>query len=265
MEDNKPELKKKIRSMLHLDFILPEDLPNIDLYMDQVTRYMDEMLGGNKRNEEDKVLTKTMINNYTRNHLVPPPNNKKYSREHIIQLIYIYYLKNVLSISDIQHLAECTEEKAFSEEKMSEIYNIIYELEKPQYFNIEASTLKAAALVDKKFDEEDDSELRRMAFIYLLGYDIFSKKRLIERLIDEMVEERYRTEEIKKAQEIETEKKKKAAARKAAAKKAASKKAAQKKTAARKTAAHKTTVNNSAVKKKTADNRQSGTAKNPKE
>ncbi len=250
MEEKQLEMKKKIRSMLHLDFILPEDLPNIDLYMDQVTKYMDEKLGGNKRNEEDKVLTKTMINNYTRNHLVPPPDKKKYSRAHIIQLIYIYYLKNVLSISDIQRLAEATEENFLSGEKMSEIYNAIYELERPQYFNIEASTLKAASLVEKKFPAETDGELNKMAFIYLLGYDIFSKKRLMERLIDEMVEER---EAAEKEEEARKEAAKKEAAREQARKRAAGKKPAAKKAAAgKKPAAKKPETNKTAAAKKPA-------------
>jgi len=189
MDNETLELKRKIRSMLRLDFILPEDIPEIELYMDQVTQFMDQHLGKNKRSEEDKVLTKTMINNYTRNHLVPPPNKKKYSKEHLIQLIYIYYLKNVLAIGDIQKLVEPLQEEYPSAEKMSEIYEAIYELEKPWYFSIEAETLKAAALVEKKLPEEKNPYLNKMAFIYLLAYDMFSKKRLIENLIDEMVEE----------------------------------------------------------------------------
>ena len=203
MDDEQRELKKKLRSKLRLDFILPDDLPDIELYMDQVTRFMDQYLEKNKRSEDDKVLTKTMINNYTRNHLVPPPEKKRYSREHLILLIYIYYLKNVLSISDIQKLLEPLQEEFASPEKMTRIYEDIYELEKPWYFTIEQSTLKAASLVEKKFPEAEEEGLNKLAFIYLLAYDMFSKKRLIETLIDEMVQE----SEEKKAQEAERQRK----------------------------------------------------------
>ena len=206
MDDEQRELKKKLRSKLRLDFILPEDLPEIELYMDQVTRFMDQYLGKNKRSEDDKVLTKTMINNYTRNHLVPPPEKKRYSREHLILLIYIYYLKNVLSISDIQKLLEPLQEEFASPEKMTRIYEDIYELEKPWYFTIEQSTLKAASLVEKKFPESEEADLNKLAFIYLLAYDMFSKKRLIETLIDEMTHD----SEEKKALEAERQKKAKA-------------------------------------------------------
>ena len=96
-------LQKKLVS---IDYIKTEDIPNIGLYMDQVTTFMDEQLEACKRYEDDKILTKTMINNYTKNKLLPPSNKKKYSREHIFLLIMIYYLKSILSISDIQSLLE---------------------------------------------------------------------------------------------------------------------------------------------------------------
>lgn len=95
------EFEKQLEEWMKLDYVLPEDLPNIELYMDQVTTFLEEQLKNTKRFEEDKIFTKTMINNYTKNHLLLPSNKKKYSRNHMILLIYIYYLKNFLSISDI--------------------------------------------------------------------------------------------------------------------------------------------------------------------
>ena len=76
------------------------DLPNIDLYMDQVTSFMDDHLEHSKRYPEDKILTKTMINNYAKNHLLPPPEKKKYSKDHMIILILccFSYLSTILKI-----------------------------------------------------------------------------------------------------------------------------------------------------------------------
>ena len=83
------------------DVIEIEDIPNIDLYMDQVTTFMDNGLAQYKRYEQDKILTKTMINNYTKAKIFPPPVKKKYSRTHLMLLIMIYHLKSILSIKDI--------------------------------------------------------------------------------------------------------------------------------------------------------------------
>ena len=96
-----------------LSYVHPGDVPNIDLYMDQVTTFMDEQLASTKRYPDDKILTKTMINNYTKNNLLPPPVKKKYSREHLLLLVFIYYFKNILSIKDIETILAPLTEKYF--------------------------------------------------------------------------------------------------------------------------------------------------------
>ena len=57
-----------------------EDVPDIDLYMDQVTTLLNSKFEAFKRNDDDKLLTKTMINNYAKFHLLPSPKKKKYSK-----------------------------------------------------------------------------------------------------------------------------------------------------------------------------------------
>ena len=69
-------LESILESLNRIDYIRPEDVPNIDLYMDQVTTFMDRQLESSKRYEEDKILTKTMINNYAKNNLLPPPEKE---------------------------------------------------------------------------------------------------------------------------------------------------------------------------------------------
>ena len=82
------EFEKQLEEWMKLDYVLPEDLPNIELYMDQVTTFLEEQLKNTKRFEDDKIFTKTMINNYAKNNLLPAPNKKKYSKEHILLLIF---------------------------------------------------------------------------------------------------------------------------------------------------------------------------------
>ena len=73
-------LESILESLDRVDYIRPQDIPDIQLYMDQVTTFMDTHLASTRRYPEDKILTKTMINNYAKNNLIPPPEKKKYSR-----------------------------------------------------------------------------------------------------------------------------------------------------------------------------------------
>jgi hypothetical protein len=94
-----------------------EDIPDIDLYMDQVTSYMDSVLDNAKIDEEDKILTKTMINNYVKAKIIEKPNKKKYTKNQIMELIMIYHLKNIIPISDIDNLLKYEKERLVTREK----------------------------------------------------------------------------------------------------------------------------------------------------
>ena len=111
------------------DYIHPDLLPDIALYMDQVTTFMDEHLKNTKRYPDDKILTKTMINNYAKNDLLPAPEKKKYSKEHLLLLTFIYYYKSFLSINDIQTLLKPITDNYFhsdSDLNLERIYEDIY-------------------------------------------------------------------------------------------------------------------------------------------
>lgn len=103
---NKEEVKDIIKKEANEEKIQLEDMPEIDLYMDQVIQLFENKLASNKRNEDDKVLTKTMINNYAKAKLLMTIKNKKYSKEHLILMSFIYEFKGVLSISDIKLLLD---------------------------------------------------------------------------------------------------------------------------------------------------------------
>ena len=84
------------------------ELPEIDLYLDQVVNYLEKYLAQYSASKEDKIITKTMINNYVKQGIMPAPEKKKYSRAHIAYLIVICILKQVYSISDIGKLISLT-------------------------------------------------------------------------------------------------------------------------------------------------------------
>ena len=186
-----------VTDVLHrIDYIKPEDLPNIDLYMDQVTTFMDSQLEASKRYPEDKILTKTMINNYAKNNLIPPPEKKKYTKEHILCLIFIYYFKNILSISDIQRILNPITDKYFgkgsSEMSLEDIYKEVFGLEHQETLNIMKDLAKKFNTSMKTFEgmEGEDAEfLRTFSFICMLSYDVYLKKTIIERIVDQMLHE----------------------------------------------------------------------------
>lgn len=195
------EIKDLLKDWEKLDYINPKDIPTIELYMDQITTFMDKKLSGNKRHEEDKILTKTMINNYSKNDLLPPSDKKKYSKDHIILLIYIYYLKNFLSINDIQTLLQPMTEQYFQKENgltMSDIYSDLFDLEKKYGVHVRESIEEVYETAASTFGENDD-DLKTFAMITMLSYDIYAKKQVIERLIDSLQPDQTTKAELKEA------------------------------------------------------------------
>ena len=170
------------------------DIPNIDLYMDQITTFMDTHLADSRRYPDDKIMTKTMINNYTKNHLLPPSVKKKYSREHIFLLLLIYRLKNMLSITDIQSILEPLTTEYFPENKetglsLKEIYDKLLSETSERHPGIEEQILtdwenSRDSFADHSLSEEDTQYLDDLVFIYKLCYDIYVRKQAIEKIID---------------------------------------------------------------------------------
>ena len=175
-------LSSILESLDRIHHIKLEDIPNIELYMDQVTTFMEHNLKSSLRNPEDKILTKTMINNYAKNDLLPPPVKKKYSREHIIMLIFIYYLKNILSINDIQTVLNPITDKYFGNKdgyNMEDIYKEIFDMEKEESTKVLKEFTKKYQIAKntfKEYPEEDQELLQTFSFICLLSFDIYIKK-----------------------------------------------------------------------------------------
>ena len=206
-----------LKKLVKLNYIKPGDVPNIDLYMDQVTTFMDEHLSDIKRHEDDKILTKTMINNYTKNNLLPPPVKKKYSKEHIYVLTFIYYLKNILSISDIQKLLNPLTDKFFNTDgvpALDTIYKEIYDMEKLQLEALPQDVLGKTELSKQAFcdveNEEDKDFLQLFMLVCLLAPQAALTRpcllRYIESLIDDYTAKKASSDKPKTKEEIKEEK-----------------------------------------------------------
>ena len=80
------------------------DIPAIDLYLDQILSLFADAQGRGASHFAERQLTKTMINNYSKDGLIMPVKGKKYTKEHIVQMLLVYSLKNTLSMTEIKRV-----------------------------------------------------------------------------------------------------------------------------------------------------------------
>lgn len=203
-EDDKSVFRSILDHISGMDYIKPEDLPNIDLYMDQVTTFMEDQLASTKRHEDDKILTKTMINNYAKNDLLPPPVKKKYSKEHVLLLIFIYYYKGIIPMNEIQTLLKPLTDRYFQNGQifdLESVYKEVVVLEKKQLEDLKKDVVEKFRRAEDSFTEvtgEEQEFLQKFALICLLSFDVYMKKMIVEQLVADLAD-------TMKAQEPEKE------------------------------------------------------------
>ena len=168
-----------------------EEIPKIDLYIDQVIQLFDTGFSEMKRNPEDKILTKTMINNYAKGKLFYPVTNKKYSRNHVMLISLIYQMKSALSINDVKSVLAGINEKAAQKEiDLSAFYESYLEI---QQSNDEHFKESLAQQVDKVQGQsfvtgDDQEEINKVLLIASLVHMSNLYRRAAEILVDEMAE-----------------------------------------------------------------------------
>lgn len=198
MKTNEERLQDLLDYLGNLSHVKSEEIPDIDLYMDQVTTFMDSHLRDMRRHPEDKVLTKTMINNYAKNNLLPPPIKKKYSKDHMLMLVFIYYFKSLLSFNDIEELFRPITSKHFSGQasglSLEDIYDEVFSLEAGEMQNLKDDVAAKFARAQERFadapvEEEDGDYLKLFAFICELSFDVYLKTQMIEMIADQLREE----------------------------------------------------------------------------
>ncbi len=201
--DKNDLLNSILASIARIDYVKSKDIPNIDLYMDQVTSFMEKELKSSKRYPEDKILTKTMINNYAKNDLLPPPIKKKYSKEHLMVLTFIYYFKSILSIKDIETLLGPINEKYFHANEglnVTDIYDEVCAFEKERTDLLQQDIINVFEQTQKTFLDapaEDRDLLQFFSLICMLSLDVYVKKQIIEKMID-LVDDTFETHKEKK-------------------------------------------------------------------
>lgn len=185
-------IKKLIDSITTYDEIKLSDIPCVDLYMDQVTTLFNDKLKSFKRDENDKLLTKTMINNYTKAKILMSAKNKKYTKQHIILLILTYNLKQMLSINDIHDFfAPILKNVILKDENcniLDGIYSSFLEMKTEEMDNFKKNIFSKINLIKEKDfstkDKSDNELIKLMLLVLMLNNEATLLKRMSEKLID---------------------------------------------------------------------------------
>jgi hypothetical protein len=188
---SKDDILNLVDELSLLDDLKPSDIPDMNLYMEQVTTLIEDKLGHLKRSDDDKLLTKTMINNYTKSGILMPPKNKKYSKQHVILLIMIYYLKQILSINDIHTLLtpilnsmDTTDDDIIP---ITDIYSTFLELKSDEFESYYSDFNEKFRVIEKKVNEissENKDTAGLFLTVIMLVAQADAQKRLAEKIID---------------------------------------------------------------------------------
>lgn len=154
-----------------------QDIPSIDLYMDQIMTLFDVNLTNNKRHEDDKLLTKTMINNYSKEGLLKPIKGKKYSKDHILQMLMIYSLKNTISIQEIKKVLQPYHDQT---DKIEPIYNEFLDIKKDLCHD--ATDLIKSFMIQNDIHIENKDDITKLILLVCALSNQF--KMIAEKILD---------------------------------------------------------------------------------
>jgi hypothetical protein len=174
--------------------LMVDEIPNIDLYMDQVIQLFENKFADSKRNDEEKILTKTMINNYAKGKLIFPIKNKKYSKEHLILMSLIYQLKGALSINDIQTTLDGINKRIIKEDiEIDSFYNSYLNLSQKNVADFNEDINERVKDVNEEVSKMEDRNapyLEQVLMISSLVHMSNLYRKVAEKLVDEIVVEK---------------------------------------------------------------------------
>lgn len=192
----KEDILELVNSLNLQEKIELDSIPNLDLYMDQVITLFEEKLGHTKRFEGDKLLTKTMINNYIKDKLLMPAVKKKYTKEHVLLMILLYDLKQILTIGDIKSLfGTIIKNGEVDGDLLTEIYQIFLALKVEGAYEFNDEIKKMDENIDSRMkqlaavQDMETEQLKSMLQVIILTEKANYYKRLAEKIIDTKINE----------------------------------------------------------------------------
>lgn len=191
METREKNFDDIINDLCLTDEIKVSDIPKIDLYVEQVIGFIEDQMCFVKRNENDKLITKTMVGNYTRDGVLMPSKNKRYSKNHIIMLILIYNLKQILSIEDIKTLFSPIMKDINTDADdvipLEDIYSTLLEIKSIEFESFGELFNEKFKLIQERLEhvESQDKDIAEIFLtIIMLIAQANAQKRMAEKLID---------------------------------------------------------------------------------
>lgn len=186
-------LEEQVKVLDLKESIQMNDIPNIDLYMDQLITLFESKLSHTKRYEEDKLLTKTMINNYTKDKVIMPAMKKKYTKEHIMLMVILYQLKSIISIGDIKEtFSLLKEEEGVDSERLKVIFEAYQCCKEKEIGYFQVDLEKRVNAINEEMEKMaiEDDDIQTALLIFSLIEQANYHKRLAEKIIDIKIKNR---------------------------------------------------------------------------
>jgi len=187
-------IKNTIEDYVSKGKISVKGFPEMEIYMDQAETFLNKELGVYKKSEKDKVITKTMIGNYVKHNMLPRPVNKKYSKDHLIMLALIYYLKGTFQMEEIEKIVKPLIENYNSEfdDKidLSALYEGILGVQEKEQESLAQSVnnmIEESKYHLKETELSDDDMLELFMLIVNLSMKADAQKFLAHKLLQEYI------------------------------------------------------------------------------
>ena len=175
------------------------DIPAIDLYVDQIINLVADKTQLSAERYHDKQLTKTMINNYSKDGLIAPIKGKKYTKEQIIQILTVYTLKNTLSIGEIKRLLDGAYAlEGFNGDELVKIYD--------RYIDIKTDNREYAQLILKKLIDSNSLDIENEKDFMLIVGSLLSLSGFLKNIAQALIDEKYPIPEAPDEKEEKEEK-----------------------------------------------------------
>ncbi len=177
----------------------PHEIPTIDLYLDQITSLADEKRKEGSPRFADRALTKTMINNYSKDGLLSPIKGKKYTKEQILQMLMVYEMKNTLSIGEIKRVLQNVYSlPAYDAASLERIYTRYLAIKEDERAATVDGVSKFASQADLNLENEEDYLVFLLSLSAMSSYLKNAVQILLESHYPDLSEEKSREEQEKK-------------------------------------------------------------------